>query len=230
MNYPKASFGISENRLSPLSPLHLWRGEALRRSKARRLFRYQLVCFFAMCLFGPAAFANDQIVQADSSKNLSVATKALRDSSHADSTKVMTPADTLAGLPATTHDSINKSDTTSQAQYQSTLPVMRRDAPGNSNTPSQPKQREKFVASKDTVKSPVRKDSVLVVSNNIRGNPPARSQIKKSGVYIALGACAILGAGIAAYVISSTPGSGSAASNTGIPAPPVPPSNFAPSP
>jgi hypothetical protein len=39
-----------------------------------------------------------------------------------------------------------------------------------------------------------------------------------------------LGAGIAAYVISSSPGSGSAASNTGIPAPPVPPSNFAPSP
>ena len=35
MNYPKASFGISENRLSPLSPLHMWRGEALRRSEAR---------------------------------------------------------------------------------------------------------------------------------------------------------------------------------------------------
>jgi hypothetical protein len=39
-----------------------------------------------------------------------------------------------------------------------------------------------------------------------------------------------LGAGIAIYVIQSAPGSGSAASNTGIPTPPVPPSNFAPSP
>jgi hypothetical protein len=142
----------------------------------------------------------------------------------------MTPADTLASLPATTRDSINKTDTIGQAQYQSTLPIMRRDAPGNSNTPSQPKQREKFVASKDTVKQPVRKDSVLVVSNNIRENPSAKSQIKKSSVYIALGVCAILGAGIAVYVISSAPGSGSASSNTGIPAPPVPTSNFAPSP
>ena len=35
MNYPEASFGVSENRLSPLSPLHKWRGEALRRSEAK---------------------------------------------------------------------------------------------------------------------------------------------------------------------------------------------------
>jgi hypothetical protein len=142
----------------------------------------------------------------------------------------MTPTVTVAGLSAAAHDSINKSDTTSQAQYQSTLPVMRRDASGNSNTPSQPKQREKFVASKDTVKLPARRDSVLVVSNNMRGNSPAGPQIKKSSVYIALGVCAILVGGIATYIISSAPGSGSAASNTGIPAPPVPPSNFAPSP
>jgi hypothetical protein len=35
MNDPEASFGVSENRLSPLSPLHLWRGEAFRRSEAK---------------------------------------------------------------------------------------------------------------------------------------------------------------------------------------------------
>jgi hypothetical protein len=35
MNYPEASFGVSENRLSPLSPLHKWRGEALRRGEAK---------------------------------------------------------------------------------------------------------------------------------------------------------------------------------------------------
>jgi hypothetical protein len=35
MNCPKASFGGSENRLSPLSPLHKWRGGALRRSEAK---------------------------------------------------------------------------------------------------------------------------------------------------------------------------------------------------
>jgi hypothetical protein len=35
MNYPEASFGVSENRLSPLSPLHTWRGEALRRNEAK---------------------------------------------------------------------------------------------------------------------------------------------------------------------------------------------------
>ena len=226
MNYPEASFGVSENRLSPFSPLHKWSGEALRRSEARRLFRYQIVCFFAMCLFSSTAFANDPIVPSDSSKN-PPATIMLPDSSHADSIKVKTPADTLAGLPA--HDSINKTDTIGQAQYQSTLPVMRRDAPGNSNTPSQPKQREKFVASKDTVKQPVRKDSVLVVSIKIQANSPAGPQIKKSSLYLALGVCAILGAGIAIYVMKSSPGSGSA-SNTGIPAPPVPPSNFAPSP
>ena len=195
-----------------------------------KIINYTFSILLAIVSNGSIALANDQIVPADSSKNLSVIPKALRDSSHADSTKVQAPADTLAGLSAATHDSINKSDTTSQAQYQSTLPVMRRDAPGTSNTPSQPKQREKFVASKDTVKPPVRRDSVLVVSNNIRGNPPVRSQIKKSSVYIALGACAILGAGIAIYVIQSAPGSGSAAANTGIPTPPVPPSNFAPSP
>ena len=194
-----------------------------------KFINYTFSILLAIVSNGSIALANDQIVPADSSKNLSVTPKALRDSSHGDSTKVQAPADTVAGLSAT-HDSINKSDTTSQAQYQSTLPVMRRDTPGTSNTPSQPKQREKFVASKDTVKPPVRRDSVLVVSNNIRGNPPARSQIKKSSVYIALGACAILGAGIAIYVIQSAPGSGSAASNTGIPAPPVPPSNFDPSP
>jgi hypothetical protein len=35
MNCPEASFGVSENRLSPWSPLHKWRGEALRRSEAK---------------------------------------------------------------------------------------------------------------------------------------------------------------------------------------------------
>jgi hypothetical protein len=35
MNCPEASFGVSENSLSPLSPLHKWRGEALRRSEAK---------------------------------------------------------------------------------------------------------------------------------------------------------------------------------------------------
>lgn len=182
----------------------------------------------AIVSVGAIAFANDQIVPAGSSKNPDGATKVLRDSSHADSTNLQAPADTLAGRAA--HDPIHTTDTISQAQYQSTLPVMRRDAPRDLTTPSQPRQREKFVASKDTVKPPVQKDSVLVVSNNIRGNPPARSQINKSSVYIALGVCAILGAGIAAYVISSSPGSGPSASNTGIPLPPIPPSNFAPSP
>jgi hypothetical protein len=35
MNYTEASFGLSENRLSPFSPLHKWRGEAFRRSEAK---------------------------------------------------------------------------------------------------------------------------------------------------------------------------------------------------
>jgi hypothetical protein len=35
MNYPEASFGVPENSLSPLSPLHKWRGEALRRGEAK---------------------------------------------------------------------------------------------------------------------------------------------------------------------------------------------------
>jgi hypothetical protein len=35
MNCPEVSFGVSENRLSPLSPLHKWRGEALRKSEAK---------------------------------------------------------------------------------------------------------------------------------------------------------------------------------------------------
>jgi hypothetical protein len=35
MNYPEVSFGVSENSLSPFSPLHKWRGEALRRSDAK---------------------------------------------------------------------------------------------------------------------------------------------------------------------------------------------------
>jgi hypothetical protein len=35
MNNPEASFGASENRLSPLSPLHMWKGEAFRRGEAK---------------------------------------------------------------------------------------------------------------------------------------------------------------------------------------------------
>jgi hypothetical protein len=35
MNYSEASFGVSENRLSTFSPLHKWRGEALRRGEAK---------------------------------------------------------------------------------------------------------------------------------------------------------------------------------------------------
>ena len=35
MTYPKVSFGVSENRLSSLSPLHKWRGEALCRGEAK---------------------------------------------------------------------------------------------------------------------------------------------------------------------------------------------------
>jgi hypothetical protein len=35
MNYPEASFGVSENRLSPLPPLNKWRGEALHRSESK---------------------------------------------------------------------------------------------------------------------------------------------------------------------------------------------------
>jgi hypothetical protein len=35
MNYPEASFGVSENRLSTFSLLHKWRGEALRRGEAK---------------------------------------------------------------------------------------------------------------------------------------------------------------------------------------------------
>lgn len=140
-------------------------------------------------------------------------------------------ADTLAGVSA--HDSINKTDTVGQAQYQSTLPVMRRDVPrsiNGQNPSSRPQEREKFVASKDTAKLPVRKDSILVVSNNTKEKPPVRPQIKKSSLYLALGVCALIGCGIAAYVIKSAPGNGSGAANTGIPLPPVPPSNFAPSP
>jgi hypothetical protein len=45
MNYPETSFGVSENSLSPLSPLHKWRGEALRRGEAKfeslRVFFFQ---------------------------------------------------------------------------------------------------------------------------------------------------------------------------------------------
>jgi hypothetical protein len=35
INYPEASFEVSEISLSPLSPLHKWRGEALCRGEAK---------------------------------------------------------------------------------------------------------------------------------------------------------------------------------------------------
>ncbi len=114
----------------------------------------------AICFCGSSVFANDQIVPADSSENPSASIPALPDSSHQDSTKAKPPADTLAGLSV--HDSANKTDTTGQAQYQSTLPVMRRDIPRGVNeagNSSKPQEREKFVASKDTVKPQVKSNS-----------------------------------------------------------------------
>lgn len=186
----------------------------------------------AIYLNCPAVFANNQAVQADSSANSSASIQALPDSSHQDSTKAKTPADTLAGLPV--HDSANKTDTTGQAQYQSTLPVMRRDIPRGVNeagNSSKPQEREKFVASKDTVKPQVKSNPVLVVSiNKTQGKLSGKFQFNKRSVVIALGVCALLGGGIALYLIKSAPGNGTAASNTGIPAPPNPPASLAPSP
>ncbi|MGB7569425.1 MAG: hypothetical protein WBM07_16300 [Chitinivibrionales bacterium] len=185
----------------------------------------------AMCFCGSSVFANDQIVPADSSKNQSASIPALPDSSHQDSTKAKPPADTLAGLSV--HDSANKTDTTGQAQYQSTLPVMRRDIPRGVNeagNSSKPQEREKFVASKDTVKPQVKSPILVVSINKTPGKSSSKFQLNKRSVMIALGVCALLGGGIALYLIKSAPGNGTAASNTGIPAPPSPPAAFAPSP
>ena len=185
----------------------------------------------AICLNGPTVFANNQAVPADSSANPSASIQALPDSSHRDSTKAKTPADTLAGLPV--HDSANKTDTTGQAQYQSTLPVMRRDIPRGVNeagNSSKPQEREKFVASKDTVKPQVRSPILVVSINKTQGKSSGKFQLNKRSVIIALGVCALLGGGIALYLIKSAPGNGTAASNTGIPAPPNPPASLAPSP
>jgi len=127
----------------------------------------------------------------------------------------------------------SKTDTIGQAQYQATLPVMRRDASQgiSGQTASPLPQREKFVAPKDTVKPQAKVDRIFIVPvNKSAGNSSGKSQINKRNIFVALGVCAVLGAGIAVYALKSAPGSGSAASNNGIPAPPATPSNFAPSP
>lgn len=191
------------------------------------LSSYVFSISLAIVSVGATAFANNQAVPSDSSKNRPAMATALKDSSRSDSIKATAPANTLKGQ--STRDPANKTDTIGQAQYQSTLPAIRRDIP--QSTAIGPKQqREKFITSADTVKPQVRKDSILIVINNSQGNPAGKAQIKKSGVFIALGMCALLGAGIAAYVMKSSPAGSSAASIAGIPPPPNPPSNFAPSP
>ena len=127
----------------------------------------------------------------------------------------------------------SKTDSIGRAQYQAVLPVMRRDVSQgiSGQTASSAPQREKFVAPKDTVKPQAKVDRIFIVPvNKSAENSSGKSQINKRNIFIALGVCAVMGAGIAVYALKSAPGSGSAASNSGIPAPPAAPSNFAPSP
>jgi hypothetical protein len=130
-------------------------------------------------------------------------------------------------------DSSGKADTLGRSHYQSLMPVMRRDIPRaiGGQTASSVPQREKFVAPKDSVKVQPRVDPILIVSiGKTQGKSSGKQQLSTKSLIIAVGVCALLGAGIAAYVLKTGPSNGSSESNTGIPAPPVPPSNFAPSP
>lgn len=194
-------------------------------------FRGRKGLFLVFCILGITAHIYGQTDSTGSSVSSVVSVKALP-TIPSDSIKAQGRPDSLP-VASIALDTAHKTDTMGQAQYQATLPVMRRDVSQgiSGQTASPVQQREKFVAPKDTVKPRAKVDKIFIVPvNKSAGNSSGKSQINKRNVFIALGVCAVLGAGIAVYALKSAPGSGSAASNTGIPAPPAAPSNFAPSP
>jgi hypothetical protein len=142
-----------------------------------------------------------------------------------------TSRDTLASAGA--GDSAGALDSESARMYQSAVSTMRRDAPGQSSAlDTSANARRMKIAGEEIAAPPMpkRMDSITIAA---QGDQPVnkphsnqRPQVKKSSILIAVGSCALIGCGIAAYVLKNSKNDDVIAQNNRIPPPPNPPVNL----
>jgi len=131
-------------------------------------FRGRKGLFLVFCILGITAHIYGQTDSTGSSVSSVVSVKALP-TIPSDSIKAQGRPDSLP-VASIALDTAHKTDTMGQAQYQATLPVMRRDVSQgiSGQTASPVQQREKFVAPKDTVKPRPNREIVQVFAKNYR--------------------------------------------------------------
>jgi hypothetical protein len=126
------------------------------------------------------------------------------------------------------NDSLKSDSTSAQAEqmYRSSMPVMRRDAPAAANKASDTAQRlpSKLPELMTTPPPmPKQQESFLALPGERKAPSGPQTHLKKSGVLIAVGACAIVGGAVAFYLVKNSQDKSAVAINNRIPPPPDPP-------
>jgi hypothetical protein len=141
--------------------------------------------------------------------------------------------DTLASAEAS--DSAHARESDAARMYQSAVSKMRRDVPRQGVQPDTSANRRRMTITEPEASSPpgpTLNDSLSVaVNGNQPVNQPAaehKPHIKNSAVILAAGSCALIGCGIAVYLLKASKNDDIIARNNRIPPPPDPPVNIAP--
>jgi len=116
----------------------------------------------------------------------------------------------------------------SERMYRNSAQNMRRDMPASPNSLDTAKRiNPKKQDAPEAVSPPPRVplgDSYLVIPSEAGKTPSGHgTHLKKSGVFLIVGACALVGGAGAYYVLKSSQNKGAAAINNRIPPPPDPP-------
>ncbi len=196
-----------------------------------RLFRVKAF----VVLIGLSAFAAAQEPGADGSGNAAAPADSLAAGGIAADT-AQDPGASLkaaAGMGAaqdTVVPAAPPQSSESARMYQYSVSRQRRDAPRQDSAPDTAKTRAEKPVATAIAQPPqtIRADSISILPKDMRQGAGRPAKVKKSGVILAVGTCALIGCGIAAYLLKNSRNDEIIAHNNRIPPPPEPPVNLRP--
>jgi hypothetical protein len=136
------------------------------------------------------------------------------------------PVPLMAADSAFTQDSGGESE--AARMYRSSLSRMRRDAPQMNAAPDTLLKKRKMIPAEPEgpkLSEPKRADSLSPVAKSPApvSSPPSKTKVKKSSIAVAVGSCALIGCGIAVYLLTNSKKDDAVSRNNPIPPPPDPP-------
>jgi hypothetical protein len=135
------------------------------------------------------------------------------------------PPDT--GHGAALADSSVQKASDAEKMYRASAPVMRRDVSVAGKAPdtgaARPKQEKHAELMITPPPQPARVDSFLMAPGERQASSGPKTHVSKSGVFIVIGACAVVGGAVAYYLVRNSQDKSAVAINNRIPPPPDPP-------